>query len=235
MVDYIGTVPNYICQQTLASCNEANPGSPNCVTCGSLVPTDVKAETASTSAVSATSHAVASNSTAIGSPSMSPTMRAPTTPLSTLDAITTSSHTSSQSSPNVNPTTTDNPTGSSRATTVSSPHSGLVFSSAVKVSIALGVSLGIVIAGIIVYWALKRRAGLRHRPRGNDNTGKGHPNTVESETLAGCSVEHWVNGYPQELNEVNNDLPEIHGTDVRELVGSPSLQRQDLPHRRDSE
>ncbi|KAK4697195.1 hypothetical protein P7C71_g862, partial [Lecanoromycetidae sp. Uapishka_2] len=55
IAQYQGTLPNFICQATFQQCRVANPGSEACVTCGTLMPTDVKAVTPSSTAAATSS------------------------------------------------------------------------------------------------------------------------------------------------------------------------------------
>ncbi|CAF9934671.1 hypothetical protein IMSHALPRED_009798 [Imshaugia aleurites] len=55
IAQYQGTLPNFICEATFAQCRIANPGSDACVTCGTLMPSDVQAFVSSTSSAAATS------------------------------------------------------------------------------------------------------------------------------------------------------------------------------------
>ncbi|MCJ1277422.1 hypothetical protein MMC21_005235 [Puttea exsequens] len=65
---YQGTLPNYICEATFEQCRQQNPGSDQCKTCGTLMPSDVMAIPVSTAMPSASASASGS-----AAPAASPT------------------------------------------------------------------------------------------------------------------------------------------------------------------
>jgi len=62
IAQYLGSLPNYECNQLFADCRTTNPGSKSCTTCGTLQPTSVPTGTTSSSAA-ATSSATSTSST----------------------------------------------------------------------------------------------------------------------------------------------------------------------------